>query len=149
MGNEGPAAALLPLDFLKQRFPFVMVDRVLSFEKGKDLRALKLLSVNEPYFKGHFPDYPVFPGVLTIECFAQTAAILIRMEDGEAPGVFDAIGSVMDFRFLRPLFPGERLEVRMTITKAAGTNRIIEGKGTVDGELVATGKFAFGKLKSS
>jgi 3-hydroxyacyl-[acyl-carrier-protein] dehydratase len=125
----------------------LMVDKVLSFEKGRDLRAVKNVSVDEIQFQGHFPENPVFPGVLTIECFAQTAAILIRLEDGDVEGLFDVIGSVMDFRFLKPIIPGDRLEIHMTITKAAGTNRIIEGKGTVDGELVATGKFTFGKLR--
>ncbi len=123
-----------------------MVDRVLSYEKGRKIQTLKNISADEIHFQGHFPGYPVFPGVLTIECFAQTAAILIRMIDGESPGVFDVIGSVMDFRFLRPLFPGDRLEVWMEITKAAGTNRIIEGKGFVGEEMVASGKFTFGKL---
>ncbi len=149
MPNEAPGAELPVLEFLKQRFPILMVDRVLSWEKGKSLKALKNISVNDIHFQGHFPESPVFPGVLTIECFAQTAAILIRMEDGEMPGVFDVIGSVMDFRFIKPLYPGDQLEVRMEITKAAGTNRIIDGKGTVEGETVATGKFSFGKLKIS
>jgi 3-hydroxyacyl-[acyl-carrier-protein] dehydratase len=147
--NEKSSADIPVLSFLKQRFPVLMVDRVLSFEKGKELRAIKNISVNEIYFPGHFPGNPVFPGVLTIECFAQTAAILIRItEEGEIPGVFDAIGAVMDFRFLKPLVPGDQLEVHMQITKAAGFNRVIEGKGYVDGEVVASGKFLFGKLKT-
>ncbi len=149
MPNEVPGNELPVLDFLKQRFPILMVDRVLSWEKGKFLKALKNISVNDIHFQGHFPGSPVFPGVLTIECFAQTAAILIRMEDGESQGVFDVIGSVMDFRFVKPILPGDQLEIRMEITKAAGTNRIIEGKGTVEGETVAMGKFSFGKLKIS
>jgi 3-hydroxyacyl-[acyl-carrier-protein] dehydratase len=148
MPSENQSGDIPVLDFLKQRFPLLMVDRVLSWEKGRELRAVKNISVNDIHFQGHFPEFPVFPGVLTIECFAQTAAILIRItEEGEVPGLFDVIGAVMDFRFLKPIFPGDRLEVHMTISKTAGSNRIIEGKGTVDGELVATGKFMFGKLK--
>jgi len=135
------------LEFLKQRSPILMVDKVLSWEKGKRIRTLKAITVNDIHFKGHFPGFPVFPGVLTIESFAQAAAILIRAEDGEQEGLFDVIGSVMEFRFLRPLLPGDRLEVQMEITKAVGTNRIIEGRGTVEGETVATGKFTFGKLR--
>jgi 3-hydroxyacyl-[acyl-carrier-protein] dehydratase len=148
MPNEGSPLDLPVLSFLKQRFPIIMVDRILSWEKGRDLRAVKNITQNEIYFQGHFPEYPVFPGVLTIECFAQTAAILIRLtEEGEIPGVFDAIGAVLDFRFMKPVVPGDRLEVHMTITKAIGSNRIIEGRGTVDGEEVATGKFLFGKIR--
>jgi 3-hydroxyacyl-[acyl-carrier-protein] dehydratase len=136
------------LSFLKQRFPIVMVDKVLSWQKGKELRTLKNISVNEIFFQGHFPDYPVFPGVLTIECFAQAAAILVRLTEGTSvAGVFDAIGTVLEFRFLRPLFPGDRLETQVTIIKAVGTSRIFEGKCFVEGEEVASGKLLFGKIK--
>ncbi len=148
MGEANPPGELPVLDFLKQRFPLQMVDKVLSWEKGRELTTVKNVSVNEPAFQGHFPEVPVFPGVLTIECFAQAAAILVRLTEGEAvEGVFDAIGSVMDFRFLKPVLPGDRLETHVTITKVVGSNRIFEGKCMVDGEVVATGKLTFGKLK--
>lgn len=141
--------ALPPLDFLKQRFPIQMVDRVLSYEAGKELRAVKNITFDDIHFQGHFPGVPVFPGVLTIECFAQAAAILVRVtEGGEVKGVFDAIGSVMDFRFMKPVVPGDRLETHVVITKAVGSNRIFEGKCTVEGELVASGKMTFGKINS-
>lgn len=146
MAEHSSLSNFRPLDLLKQRYPILMVDRVLALEEGKKIRTLKNISVNEPFFAGHFPGYPVFPGVLTIECFAQAAAILIRLIDGESPVLFDVIGSVIDFRFIRPLVPGDRLEVEMVISKAAGTNRIIEGKGYVGEEMVASGKFTFGKL---
>lgn len=150
MGDAHPPGELPVLDFLKQRFPFQMVDKVLSWEKGRELVAVKNVSVNEPPFLGHFPGVPVFPGVLTIECFAQAAAILVRLTEGEeVEGVFDAIGSVMDFRFLKPVLPGDRIETRVTITKVVGSNRIFEGKCTVDGDVVATGKLTFGKLKKT
>ncbi len=136
------------LTFLKQKFPLLMVDRVLSWEKGKELRVIKNISVNDLHFQGHFPGHPVFPGVLTIECFAQAASILIRLTDGPGEeGVFDAIGSVMDFRFIKPLFPGDQLEVHMRMTKTVGPNRIFEGRGTVEGLEAASGKFLIGKLR--
>lgn len=149
MANEKLPDEIPVLDFLKQRFPIQMVDRVLSWEKGRDLKAVKNITMNDIHFMGHFPDVPVFPGVLTIECFAQAAAILVRLtEGGEVQGVFDAIGSVMDFRFIKPVMPGDRLETHVTITKVVGSNRIFEGKCAVDGEVVATGKMTFGKLNS-
>lgn len=148
MPSEDRLDEIPDLSFLKQRFPMLMVDKVLSWEKGKELRTVKNISANDIYFQGHFPGYPVFPGVLTIECFAQTASILIRLTEGSAvEGVFDAIGAVMDFRFLKPIFPGDQLEVHMQITKTAGPNRMFEGKGYVSGEEVASGKFLIGKLK--
>lgn len=150
MPNEAQSGEIPDLSFLRQRFPFLLVDKVLSWEKGKELRIVKNISINEAFFQGHFPDRPVFPGVLTIECFAQAASILIRLTEGEfVSGVFDAIGTVMDFHFIKPLFPGDQLEVHMVMTKTAGSNRIFEGKGYVDGEVVASGKFIIGKLKIS
>ncbi len=125
-----------------------MVDKVLSWQKGKELRTLKNISVNEIFFQGHFPEYPIFPGVLTIECFAQAAAILVRLTEGTSVvGVFDGIGTVLEFRFLKPLFPGDRLETQVSITKVLGTSRIFEGKCFVEGEEVASGKLLFGKIK--
>lgn len=136
------------LSFLKQRHPFLMVDKVLSWEKGKEIRTLKNITVNDTCFQGHFPDYPIFPGVLTIECFAQAASILIRLTEGSAvEGVFDAIGAVLEFRFLKPIFPGDQLEVQMKMTKTVEPNRIFEGKGFVGENEVASGKFLIGKLR--
>jgi len=136
---------------LEQRFPIQMVDRVLSYEIAKELHAVKNITVNDIHFQGHFPQFPVFPGVLTIECFAQAAAILVRLtetaEGTVTEGLFDAIGSVQDFRFLRPIFPGDRLETRVRITKVVGSNRIFEGKCYVEGEEVAAGKLMFGKIR--
>jgi len=149
MPDSAPSVEIWALDYLKQRYPILMVDRVLSHEISKKIRALKSITVNDIHFKGHFPGAPVFPGVLTIESFAQTAAILIRMEDGETPGVYDVIGSVLEFKFFRPLVPGDRLEIQMEITTAIGTNRIIAGKGFVGEEIVASGKFTFGKFKKT
>ncbi len=145
-----PMEEIPDLSFLKQRFPLFMVDRVLSWEKGKELHTLKNITVNDIHFQGHFPDYPVFPGVLTIECFAQAATLLIRLTEGSAvDGVFDAIGAVLEFRFLKPLFPGDQLEIHMKLTKTVPPNRIFEGKGYVDGNEVASGKFLIGKLRLS
>jgi 3-hydroxyacyl-[acyl-carrier-protein] dehydratase len=136
--------------FLRQRFPLLMVDRVLSWEKGRELRAVKNISVNDIHFQGHFPGYPVFPGVLTIECFAQAASLLVRLTEGLAvEDVLDALGAVMDFQFIKPIFPGDRLEVHVLMTKTVGSNRMFDGKGYVDGEKVASGKFSLGKLKIS
>ena len=151
MGSESPAPELNVPEYLKQRFPFLMVDRVLSWQQGGELRAVKNISVNEHYFQGHFPQYPLFPGVLTIECFAQAAAILVRLtelaEKSAAENLLDVIGTVLEFRFLKPLTPGDRLETHVTITKTVGKNRIVEGKCYVAGGEVAAGKLMFGKIQ--
>ena len=151
MPNEALTPELNVPEYLKQRFPFLMVDRVLSWEKGGKLRAVKSVSVNEFYFQGHFPQYPMFPGVLTVECFAQTAAILVRLteltEGSAQEDLLDVIGTILEFRFLKPIFPGDRLETEVVITKTAGKNRIVDGKCFVAGEEVAGGKLVFGKIK--
>ena len=147
--EKSPVIPVLPL--LPQRFPLLMVDRILSYEVGKELRAVKNITVNDAPFPGHFPEFPVFPGVLTIECFAQAAAILVRLteevEGKVVEGQFDAIGSVLEFRFLRPIVPGDRLETHVRITKVAGPNRIFEGKCYVEGQEAASGKMTFGKIR--
>ena len=151
MPNPEPPSAVQVQSFLRQRFPMLMVDRVISWNKGIELRALKNISADEIQFQGHFPEYPLFPGVLTIECFAQAAAILISMSRDAplAQGMFDAIGAVLDFHFMKPIFPGDRMETHVTITKTAGSNRIVEGKCYVGDEVVASGKLLFGEIKLS
>jgi 3-hydroxyacyl-[acyl-carrier-protein] dehydratase len=150
--SEGREPEIQVLDKLKQRFPLLMVDRVLSWEKGGLLKAVKNISANEIHFLGHFPGNPVFPGVLTIECFAQAAAILVRLtEEAEGTateGLFDVLGAVLDFRFMKPIVPGDRLETHVRITKTAGSNRIVEGKCLVAGEEAASGKLMFGKISA-
>jgi 3-hydroxyacyl-[acyl-carrier-protein] dehydratase len=134
---------------LKQRYPLLMVDRVLSWKKWAELRAIKNITFNEPHFQGHFPGYPIFPGVLTIECFAQASALLIGLSRDEplAPGLFDAIGTVMEFRLEKPIFPGDRLETHVRIAKMAGSNRIVEGKCFVEQTQVSSGKIIFGEIR--
>ena len=146
-----PAPEVRVLDILRQRFPILMVDKVLSWEFGGVLKAVKNISVNEIHFLGHFPGFPVFPGVLTIECFAQAAAILVRLTESEEgksdDSLEDVIGTVSDFRFLKPISPGDQLETHVRITKTMGNNRIVEGQCLVAGEAVASGKLFFGKVK--
>ena len=148
MPNEEAARETPGFPFLRQRFPLLMLDKVLSWERDRELRAVKNISVNDVHFQGHFPECPVFPGVLVIECFAQAASLLVRLTEGSSvEKVFDAIGMVMDFHFLKPIFPGDRLEVHITLSKTAGSNRMFSGKGYVDGQEVAAGKFSLGKLR--
>jgi 3-hydroxyacyl-[acyl-carrier-protein] dehydratase len=96
---------------LPHRYPLLMVDRVLELEKGKRIRALKNVSVNEPYFQGHFPHRPVMPGVLMLEALAQAAAILAFVTMGQEPDdntvyYFAALDAA---RFKRPVSPGDQL----------------------------------------
>ena len=110
---------------LPHRYPFLLVDRVLECEPGKHLVALKNVTVNEPYFQGHFPGYPVMPGVMIIEAMAQAAAILSYLTIGELPDgnkLFYFAG-IDEARFKRPVVPGDQLVMRVEV------QRILRGIG--------------------
>jgi len=98
---------------LPHRYPFLLVDRVVSIELGESIHAYKNLSINEPYFDGHFPDEPVFPGVLLVEAMAQTAGILGFKTMGKTPAdgsIYYLVG-VDGLRFKRPCVPGDRVDL--------------------------------------
>jgi 3-hydroxyacyl-[acyl-carrier-protein] dehydratase len=106
------------LAHLPQRFPFLMVDRVLECEPGKRIVALKNVSVNEPFFPGHFPHRPVMPGVLILEAMAQAAGILVFKTMNAVPdesSVYYYAG-IDNARFKKPVVPGDQLLVEVTIT---------------------------------
>ena len=105
------------LAHLPQRFPILMIDRVLECEPGKRIRALKNVSANEPYFPGHFPNRPVMPGVLILEAMAQAAGILVFRTQNSKPdenSVYYYAG-IDNARFKRPVAPGDQLEIEVTI----------------------------------
>ena len=93
---------------IKQRPPFQMVERVLEIEPGESVKALKNVSVNEPYFVGHFPDSPIMPGVLVIESAAQACSLAIEA-DGTDESTIYVLLKVKDFKFVKPIITGEAL----------------------------------------
>ena len=123
---------------LPHRYPFLLVDRVLELEKGVRIKALKNVTINEPFFPGHFPARPVMPGVLMLEALAQAAALLsfesLDIEPGEDTVVYFA--GIDGARFKRPVGPGDQLILEATIDRhKAGIYRY-KTRGTVDGYLV-------------
>jgi 3-hydroxyacyl-[acyl-carrier-protein] dehydratase len=105
------------LKHLPQRFPLLMIDRVTVCEPGKRIVALKNVSVNEPYFPGHFPRRPIMPGVLILEAMAQAAAILVFRTVGEQPGenALYYYAGIDKARFRKPVVPGDQLEIEVAI----------------------------------
>jgi len=104
---------------LPQRFPFLLIDRVTQFEAGKRIVALKNVSVNEPYFPGHFPHRPIMPGVLILEAMAQAAGVLVFRSRGMMPDdktVYYYVG-IDNARFKRPVVPGDQLEIEVRIER--------------------------------
>jgi 3-hydroxyacyl-[acyl-carrier-protein] dehydratase len=105
------------LDYLPQRYPLLMIDRVLECEPGKRILAVKNVSNNEPQFVGHFPGRPIMPGVLILEAMAQAAGILVFRTQDQKPGshaVYYYAG-IDEARFKRPVVPGDRLEIEASI----------------------------------
>ena len=132
-----------------QKFPFLMVDRVLSLEIGKRVVAIKNVTGNEIFFLGHFPNMAVMPGALIIESMAQTALILFR-KSAEAEGrTFDDASTLFFFggakvRFLKPVVPGDQLQIEVTMIKAISMAGMVKAMATVDDQLVARAELSFG-----
>ncbi|MFA7666963.1 MAG: 3-hydroxyacyl-ACP dehydratase FabZ [Burkholderiaceae bacterium] len=127
------------LEHLPHRYPFLLVDRVLELEKGKRIVAIKNVTINEPYFTGHFPYYPVMPGVLQIEALAQAAGILSFQTMGRVSdngSVYYFVG-VDNARFKRPVGPGDQLRLEVEIVRIARSIWKYAGRTTVDGQLCA------------
>ena len=131
---------------LPHRYPILLVDRVLDIEKGKKIRALKNISINEPFFTGHFPHRPVMPGVLMLEALAQAAALLAFDTLGVTPDdktVYYFAG-IDGARFKRPVEPGDQLilEVELLRMKAGifkfGARALVDGEVATEAELMCT-----------
>jgi 3-hydroxyacyl-[acyl-carrier-protein] dehydratase len=124
---------------LPHRYPFLLVDRVLELEKGKRIKALKNVTMNEPYFVGHFPHRPVMPGVMILEALAQAAAILAFDNIGVFPDdktVFYFAG-IDAARFKRPVEPGDQLVLNATLDRMKAGIVKFTAQATVDGAIAA------------
>lgn len=132
---------------LKQRFPYLMVDRVLEIEPGKRIKTLKNVTGNELHFLGHFPDYAIMPGTAIIEAIGQSASILFSYTTGKGmkPGEFMALAAVNDMRFLVPVLPGHSLIMETTIIKMTDEAALIEGLALVEDTLVVRGRLSFAR----
>ena len=123
---------------LPHRYPFLLVDRVLEVEPGERLVAIKNVTVNEPFFQGHFPEKPVMPGVLIIEALAQATGLL-AMESEEVAGkaIYYLVG-VDKARFKRPVVPGDQVQLEVSVLKTRRGIWTFSGKATVDGAVCAS-----------
>lgn len=127
------------LEYLPHRYPFLLIDRVLELEPGKRIVAIKNVTINEPYFVGHFPHIPVMPGVLMIEALAQAAGVLSFETLGrrsDASSVFYFVG-IDGARFKRPVVPGDQLRLEVEILRFAKSISKFRGVATVDGVVAA------------
>ena len=123
-------------EYLPHRYPMLLVDRVLDYELGKSIVAIKNVTINEEFFNGHFPHKPVMPGVLMIEALAQTAALLSFLTMGKKPDSSSVVYFVgIDAaRFKRPVGPGDQLRMEVEITRTSRGIYKYKARGSVDGE---------------
>ena len=140
-------SAIIDINEIKQyiphRYPFLLVDRITELEIGKRVVGLKNVTVNEPFFPGHFPHNPVMPGVLIIEAMAQTAAVLAFKTDGSVPDDDSTVyfASVDNVRFKRPVEPGDQLVMEAEIVRKMRNIWKFKAVARVDGELATEAEF--------
>ncbi|MDY6893627.1 MAG: 3-hydroxyacyl-ACP dehydratase FabZ [Chloroflexota bacterium] len=133
---------------IPHRWPFLLVDRIIDLQPGKGAVGIKNISYGEIFFQGHFPDYPIFPGVLIIEALAQVGAVAV-LSMPEHKGKIVLFAGVDGFRFREPVYPGDNLRLEVELTKMRGSIGKGTGKATVEGKTAAEGELTFAIAKSN
>lgn len=129
---------------IPHRYPFLFVDKVISIDKEAGIiQGIKSVSINEPFFGGHFPDKPIMPGVLIVEALAQLGAILIS-EDRKGLKV---LANISNFKFRRPVFPGDVLQLHLQTTHVSAIGGRCSASASVNGEVCAEGQMTFSIMK--
>jgi 3-hydroxyacyl-[acyl-carrier-protein] dehydratase len=130
-------------NLLPHRYPFLLIDRVIAFERDKRVVAHKNVTINEPFFQGHFPGHPVMPGVLVVEALAQTGGMLYQLSNctgGGADKIFYLV-KIDNAKFTRMVVPGDRLELEVEIKRRIRNMAQYAGVARVDGKQVACAEF--------
>jgi 3-hydroxyacyl-[acyl-carrier-protein] dehydratase len=137
------------LKLMPHRYPFLLVDRIVESDGFKRMVAIKNVTINEPYFLGHFPDYPVMPGVLVVEALAQVGALLLfsAVENRESKLVY--FSGIDNCRFRRPVVPGDQLRLEIDVVRARGRYFKMKGNALVDGVLVAEAELSCALVQRS
>ncbi|MEE8484538.1 MAG: 3-hydroxyacyl-ACP dehydratase FabZ [Nitrospinota bacterium] len=121
---------------LPHRYPFLLIDKVLEIVPEKSITAVKNVTINEPFFQGHYPGQPIMPGVLIIEAMAQAAAVLAIKSVEDRPGKKTPLfAGIEKARFKRPVLPGDVLTIEISVTKVRSMIWWLSGKASVDGKL--------------
>jgi UDP-3-O-[3-hydroxymyristoyl] N-acetylglucosamine deacetylase/3-hydroxyacyl-[acyl-carrier-protein] dehydratase len=127
---------------LPHRYPFLFVDRILEIEEKKRIVGLKNVSINEPFFQGHFPGHPIMPGVLIIEAMAQVGGMLLMGSIGDPESKVVYFMSLDNVKFRRPVKPGDQIRFELVMTQLRGTVAKMHGVAKVEGEIVAEADMA-------
>jgi 3-hydroxyacyl-[acyl-carrier-protein] dehydratase len=123
-------------DILPHRYPMLLVDRILELEPDRVV-GIKNVTINEPFFDGHFPDFPVMPGVLIVEAMAQVAGVLVLSQIPDRKTKLVLLASVEEAKFRRPVRPGDQLRIEMKVLKRKSSLAKMSGTATVEGVVVA------------
>jgi len=124
------------MSLLPHRYPFLLIDRVVEMERRKRIVAIKNVTINEPHFEGHFPGYPIMPGVLMVEAIAQTGGALLLTEIPDRDSKLMVFTSIENARFRRPVTPGDQLRIEVTVLNWRSRAVKMGGVITVDGKVV-------------
>ncbi len=127
------------LQILPHRYPMLLIDRVIEIVRAKRVVAIKNVTINEPFFAGHFPNFPIMPGVLIIEAMAQAGAALLFTEVTQRDDKLLVFTGIERARFRRPVMPGDQLRIEVDVLAFRGTAGRLQGKAFVDGKLVCEG----------
>jgi 3-hydroxyacyl-[acyl-carrier-protein] dehydratase len=127
------------MKLLPHRYPFLLVDRIADFQPGVSATGIKNVTINEPFFQGHFPGQPIMPGVLIIEAMAQVAGVMAFSSGVEGKAVY--FMSIDNAKFRRPVVPGDQVMMDIKVLKQRGNVWRFSGTATVDGKLVSEAEF--------
>lgn len=140
VGEEPQAARTMDIGqimaLLPHRYPFLLIDRVVELERQKRVVALKNVTMNEPQFQGHFPDYPLMPGVMMIEAMAQAGCVLLLTELPDPESKLVLFTGIENARFRRPVVPGDQMRIEASVEQWRSRGSKMRGEITVDGKLV-------------
>ena len=121
---------------IPHRYPFLLVDKVIQIERKKKIVALKSVTINEPFFQGHFPNYPIMPGVLIVEAMAQAGGTLLLTEIPDRADKIMVFGGIERAKFRKPVVPGDQLRMEVEVIVWRSNAVKMEGKAYVEGKLV-------------
>ena len=146
VGGDRPGPGAMDVEAIMaripHRYPLLLVDRILEFEPGRRIVGLKNVSVNEPFFQGHFPGHPIMPGVLVVEAMAQVGGVLASFLPG-SEGHIAYFAAIDRCRFRRPVRPGDQLITEAVVLRARSRIGQMQATGRVDGAVVAEGVFTY------
>jgi len=136
---KAPLDVVEIMKLLPHRYPFLLIDRVIEMERKKRIVAIKNITINEPFFQGHFPGYPIMPGVLLLEALAQAGCILVMVELPDPSDKLIFFTGVEHARFRRPAMPGDQVRLEIDVLNWRSRLMRMQGKAYVDGKLICEG----------